>query len=107
MSTAEAATEAPADERILDATVAMLAREGIAGVSMRAVAREAGVALGLANYYFDSKTALVAAALERIGAADLELVHACDRFGHRHPLLHAPGCCGGSRRPLAERRRWP
>ena len=58
---ADAAVDAP--ERILDATLAVLAREGVAGVSMRAVAREADVALGLANYHFDGKTALISAAL--------------------------------------------
>ncbi len=61
-------------ERILDAALQLLAREGIAGVSMRAVAREAGVALGLANYHFDNKTELICAALRQIGANDLELV---------------------------------
>lgn len=63
-----------ADERILDATIAVLAREGIAGVSMRAVAREAGVAVGLANYHFENKTSLICAALRRVGDQDLELV---------------------------------
>ncbi len=71
-------SEPAADERILDATLAVLARDGVAGVSMRAVAREAGVALGLANYHFDGKTALISAALERIGEKDLELVAAAD-----------------------------
>ncbi len=75
----DAATpEAPTDERILDATIAVLAREGVAGVSMRAVAREADVAVGLASYYFDNKTALVCAALRRIGDQDMELVTAVD-----------------------------
>lgn len=68
------AEAAPTDERILDATLTVLARDGVAGVSMRAVAREADVALGLANYHFDGKTALISAALERIGEKDLELV---------------------------------
>ena len=67
-------TLAVADERILDATLAVLAREGIAGVSMRAVAREAGVAVGLANYHFENKTSLIGAALRRVGEQDLELV---------------------------------
>ncbi len=61
-------------ERILDATVSVLAREGIAGVSMRAVAREADVAVGLANYHFDNKVELISAALRRIGEVDLEFV---------------------------------
>lgn len=59
---------------MLDAVVAVLARGGIAAVSMRAVAKEAGVALGLMNYYFDDKTALIAAALRRIGESDARLV---------------------------------
>lgn len=59
---------------ILDAVLAVLARDGIGGVSMRAVARAAGVSLGLANYYFSSKTSLVSAALRRIGEQDLEIV---------------------------------
>ena len=61
-------------ERILDATLRVLARAGVAGVSMRAVAREAEVAAGLANYHFDDKVGLISAALERVGAKDLELV---------------------------------
>ena len=52
----------------------MLASAGIAGVSMRAVAREAGVAVGLANYHFDNKTELLCAALRQIGAKDMDLV---------------------------------
>lgn len=63
-----------ADDRILDATLAVLARDGVAGVSMRAVAREARVAVGLANYYFENKTALISAALRRVGEQDATLV---------------------------------
>lgn len=63
-----------ADQRILDATLAVLARNGVAGVSVRAVATEAGVARGLAGYYFQNKRGLIAAALRRIGEQDLELV---------------------------------
>ncbi|MEO8107052.1 MAG: TetR family transcriptional regulator [Actinomycetes bacterium] len=62
------------DDQILDAVLAVLARDGISGVSMRAVAREGGVALGLMNYYFNDKTALIAAALRRLGEQDAELV---------------------------------
>lgn len=60
--------------RILDAVLALLAREGIAGVSMRAVAREAGVALGLVNYYYVDKVGLIGAALRRIEHDDVALV---------------------------------
>lgn len=63
-----------ADQRILDATLTVLAREGVAGVSMRAVAREADLSVGLANYYFENKTALISAALVRVGEQDEALV---------------------------------
>lgn len=85
--------EVPTDERILDATIAVLGRQGVAGVSMRAVAREAGVAVGLANYYFDSKTALISAALGRIGDNDMLLVtppvDLSPKDQLRHCLRHA------------------
>lgn len=60
--------------RILEAALDLLSRYGIAGVSFRAVAREAGVALGLVNYYYDDKTTLIRAALHRVDEQDLLLV---------------------------------
>jgi AcrR family transcriptional regulator len=60
--------------RILDAALAILARRGISGVSMRAVAGEAGVALGLVNYYYTDKSSLIAAALRRVEERDLDIV---------------------------------
>ncbi len=60
--------------RILEAALELLSRHGIAGVNMRAVAREAGVALGLVNYYFEDKSSLIRAALHRIDEHDLRLV---------------------------------
>lgn len=59
------------ENRILDA---VLARDGISAVSMRAVARQADVALGLTTYYFDDKTSLIAAALRRLGDEDVMIV---------------------------------
>lgn len=61
-------------EQILDAVLRLLADQGIAGVSHRAVAREAGVAHGLVGYYYDDKVGLIAAALRRIGEEDVELI---------------------------------
>lgn len=71
-----ASTEERVDRQaqILDAVLRLLARHGIAGLSIRAVAREAGVALGLVNYYYADKTSLIRAALRRIGEQDLALV---------------------------------
>lgn len=59
--------------RILEAVIYLLAREGISGVSMRAVAREAGVAVGLVNYHFEHKTSLIRA-LHRVEEQDLAMV---------------------------------
>jgi len=69
-------TQPSTADRILDGALELLAQRGIAGVSMRAVAEQAGVALGLANYHFENKTELICAALRQIGAKDLELVAA-------------------------------
>lgn len=68
------APEKDREERILDAVLSLLSRHGISGISMRAVAREAGVALGLVNYYYEDKTGLISAALRRIGEQDVALV---------------------------------
>ena len=70
----------PSEERVdrrallLAAVLRLLSRDGIAGISMRAVAREAGVALGLVHYYFEDKTSLIAAALLQVEEQDLMIV---------------------------------
>jgi len=61
-------------ELILEAALTLLGRHGISGVSIRAVAREANVALGLMHYYFEDKATLIAAALRRVEEQDLALV---------------------------------
>lgn len=61
-------------ERILEAVLSLLASHGIAAVSMRAVAREAGVALGLVHYYYADKVTLIAAALRRVEDMDIAIV---------------------------------
>jgi DNA-binding transcriptional regulator YbjK len=48
---------------ILEATVRVLVRGGLAGVTHRAVAREAGVPLAATTYYFSSKEELLGEAL--------------------------------------------
>jgi AcrR family transcriptional regulator len=60
--------------RILEAVLTLLSRHGISGVSMRSVAREAGVALGLVNYHYADKVSLIRAALHRIEEQDVALV---------------------------------
>ena len=63
-------------EQILDAVIACLAEGGIAGVSMRSVADGADVSLGLLNYHFDGKQALIASAFQLV--CDRLLVSAMD-----------------------------
>lgn len=46
-------------ERILDATLRVVASDGIGGVSNRRVATEAGVALGSLTYHFPNQTRLL------------------------------------------------
>jgi AcrR family transcriptional regulator len=73
--------------RILEATIRLLARDGISGVSMRAVSREAGVALGLVNYHFEDKLTLIRAALHRIEEQDLAMVQPDPALPPRERLL--------------------
>ena len=68
------APEKDRQARILDAALQLLAEGGIAAVSMRAVARAAGVSLGLVNYHYDGKASLIRAALHRIEEQDVAMV---------------------------------
>ena len=51
--------------RILNAALALFRRKGFEQTTMREIAEEAGVSLGNAYYYFESKEALVMAFYER------------------------------------------
>ncbi|AUI50935.1 TetR/AcrR family transcriptional regulator [Arthrobacter crystallopoietes] len=75
--------------RILEAAMDLLSRHGISGVNMRAVAREAGVALGLVNYYYEDKTSLIRAALKRVDEHDIALVKADSASPPKERLLEA------------------
>lgn len=72
--TAEPEKKVDREERILDAVLVLLSQHGIAGISMRAVSRQAGVSLGLVNYYYDDKVTLIGAALRRIERQDMTMV---------------------------------
>jgi AcrR family transcriptional regulator len=52
-------------EKLLDAALALFARDGVARTSVRAIAERAGVAVGLLYNYFEGKDALLAALFER------------------------------------------
>ena len=59
---------------ILEAVLRLLSHRGISGVSMRAVAREANVAVGLVHYHYVDKANLIAAALQRVEEQDVAIV---------------------------------
>ncbi|MCQ3814246.1 MAG: TetR family transcriptional regulator [Acidimicrobiia bacterium] len=52
-------------EQILDAVAEVILRQGISGASMRTVAKEAEVSLGLLSYHFDDKQTLIMAVFQR------------------------------------------
>ncbi len=69
-------------EQILDAAMNCIVRDGVEGASMRSVAREADVSLGLLSYHFDDKRTLIVAAFQlvtdRLFAASLETLDGID-----------------------------
>src|SRR5712691_5598979 len=58
-------------EQIVRATIRCLARDGYSGLTMKKVARLAGVSPGILHYYFADKRAILVAALETV-ATDLD-----------------------------------
>jgi AcrR family transcriptional regulator len=68
--------------KILDAAFRRLAREGYAALSMREIARDAGVNHALINYHFRSKDQLVIAVLDTANRRLLE---------RQHRLYRSPG----------------
>ncbi len=61
-------------EAILDAAEALFAERGYEGASLHEIGRRAGVSRGTPGYFFGSKDGLYRATLERVFAAELELV---------------------------------
>lgn len=57
-------------EELADAAIATLAREGMRGLTHRAVDREAGLPEGSASYYFRTRQALLQAVVERLAELD-------------------------------------
>ena len=69
-SAAEAAVDTP--DQILEAAAAVIVREGMSGTSLRSVAQEADVSLGLLSYHFDDKRTLIREAFKRATDTVLE-----------------------------------
>lgn len=61
-------------QAILDAAEALFAERGYEGASLQEIGRRAGVSRGTPGYFFGSKAELYRATLERVFAAELELV---------------------------------
>lgn len=59
---------------IVEATVRIIGVGGVAAVTHRAVAREAGVSLSSTTYHFDSKAQIIDAALRAVAAREIERV---------------------------------
>ena len=91
---------------IADAAISTLARDGMRGLTHRAVDRTAGLPEGSASYYFRTRQALLQATVERLVArADRELAHGLGNLVHRTvALVHrhggrVSGRPGGTHRP--------
>jgi DNA-binding transcriptional regulator YbjK len=80
----------PRRREILEATLRVIGGGGVKGVTHRAVAQEANVALASTTYYFDSKGVLVEEALELMIARSIEDVRrftACPSEISREELI--------------------
>ena len=64
----------PEDRRktLIDATLACLAREGTAGLSIRKISKEAGISIGLINHHYAGKDELIGAAYETFSLSHLD-----------------------------------
>ena len=67
-----ASSSADARLRIVDAGVRCIAREGVAGASMAAIAMEAGVSKALLHYHYHDRSRLLAEIVEQIGMRTIE-----------------------------------
>jgi len=83
--------------RILDAAASEIARHGVAGSSLRAIAAAAGLKTGSVYFHFDSKEQLFAAVLEEGLQRTLDLLDAAlsgqpgevTAAGRLHAAIHA------------------
>lgn len=91
-------------EQIVHATIRRLARDGYSGLTMKRVAREAGVSQGILHYYFADKRAILVAALEAV-MADLDRrVTAAQARGGRDPRARLRALIGACLGLAAEER---
>ncbi|GAA3710808.1 TetR family transcriptional regulator [Nonomuraea antimicrobica] len=92
---------------IIDATLAVVQRDGAAGVTHRTVAKEAGIPVSLSTYYFDTLDDLLIAALTSV--ADTYTARIRDIIDHHDDKLRGlaelivESAGPGRERALAER----
>jgi AcrR family transcriptional regulator len=91
-------------ERLLDAAVRLIAREGIDNVRIARIATEAGVSAGLVHYHFASRDALLEEAIEHSyeRAGDMRLAALDDGADTAQRLRAMIDQCLPSDRPLRE-----
>jgi TetR/AcrR family transcriptional regulator, regulator of biofilm formation and stress response len=86
---ASATRRAPPDAiraAIIEATIRLIGRDGVDGVTHRAVAREASVSLSSTTYHYASKDEIVAEALRRVATLEIERVaRDTERLAVGHP----------------------
>jgi DNA-binding transcriptional regulator YbjK len=71
---------------IIEATIRLIGRAGVDGVTHRAVAEEAGVSLSSTTYHYASKDEIVSEALRRVAALEIERVgRDAERLADGHP----------------------
>ncbi len=85
-------TNIPKRERILDAAEALFAEHGYDGVTLRQIAKRAGVDVALANYHFGKKLDLFQAVFERraehLNESRREALHRCQaEAGRKGPTV--------------------
>ena len=72
---------------IIDAAIEVMARVGLAGLSMRTVASQAGIQLGALSYYFDDKSDLIAQAFQQL--SDREIARVVETADRLDPAMSA------------------
>jgi AcrR family transcriptional regulator len=86
-------------DQVVDAAFRVIARDGLAGTSMRAVALEASCTIGLINHWFSSRDDLIEATFDR--AIEIDLEQATAIAGDPASFVEAAGLF----LPVDERRR--
>jgi DNA-binding transcriptional regulator YbjK len=73
-------------DAIIEATIRVIGRDGVDGVTHRAVAQEARVSLSSTTYHYASKDEIVSEALRRVAALEIERVaRDAERLAEGHP----------------------